>query len=321
MVSGGKLSDAEIREAAKSLEAASESGDKDTVLDLLERLKKNVLATENLLKNTKIGIAVGKLRTSQHKAIADLAKSTVKKWKSDVVGANSSSGSKSVSTPGSTTTPPVEQPQQKSKPSPEKSEVENGDDAKESTLVSRKPRTIESDKVKVSVTFDKTRDSCIGLIYDALGVDGPTYESSHILEKAVLIEKEVHKVSKFQVDQSYRNKIRSLRVNLRDEDNPGLRGQILSGQLSAARLCSMTPQEMASEQRKAEDKKLHEQNLLAAQGAKQIKAMTDRFQCGKCKQRKVSYYQMQTRSADEPMTSMFFNLFILNIISILTMCK
>ncbi len=32
-------------------------------------------------------------------------------------------------------------------------------------------------------------------------------------------------------------------------------------------------------------------------------ASTDQFQCGKCKQRKCTYFQMQTRSADEPMTT------------------
>ncbi|CDF35808.1 unnamed protein product [Chondrus crispus] len=32
-------------------------------------------------------------------------------------------------------------------------------------------------------------------------------------------------------------------------------------------------------------------------------ASTDMFKCGKCKQRKCTYYQMQTRSADEPLTT------------------
>lgn len=31
-------------------------------------------------------------------------------------------------------------------------------------------------------------------------------------------------------------------------------------------------------------------------------ATTDQFQCGKCRQRKTTYYQMQTRSADEPVS-------------------
>ena len=33
------------------------------------------------------------------------------------------------------------------------------------------------------------------------------------------------------------------------------------------------------------------------------KATTDMFQCSRCRERKCTYYQMQTRSADEPMTT------------------
>ena len=34
-----------------------------------------------------------------------------------------------------------------------------------------------------------------------------------------------------------------------------------------------------------------------------IAASTDTFTCGKCKSNECTYYQMQTRSADEPMTT------------------
>ena len=34
-------------------------------------------------------------------------------------------------------------------------------------------------------------------------------------------------------------------------------------------------------------------------------SMTDRYKCRKCGSRKCSYYEMQTRSADEPMTQFF----------------
>jgi transcription elongation factor S-II len=61
---------------------------------------------------------------------------------------------------------------------------------------------------------------------------------------------------------------------------------------------------MASDERRQEDQKLQEMNIFNAQGAAPKNATTNEFMCGKCKQRKVSYYQMQTRSADEPMTSM-----------------
>lgn len=65
----------------------------------------------------------------------------------------------------------------------------------------------------------------------------------------------------------------------------------------------MTSAEMASDKRRQEDQKLQEMNIFNAQGAAPKNATTNEFMCGKCKQRKVSYYQMQTRSADEPMTS------------------
>ena len=34
-----------------------------------------------------------------------------------------------------------------------------------------------------------------------------------------------------------------------------------------------------------------------------IEAMTDEFKCGRCKNRQCSYYELQTRSADEGMTT------------------
>lgn len=62
---------------------------------------------------------------------------------------------------------------------------------------------------------------------------------------------------------------------------------------------------MASEERKAADSKIREDNLFASLGAGEQQAETDAFQCGRCKQRKCRYRQAQTRSADEPMTVSF----------------
>ena len=38
-------------------------------------------------------------------------------------------------------------------------------------------------------------------------------------------------------------------------------------------------------------------------GEEDMGAATDEFKCYKCKKRKCTYYQMQTRSADEPITT------------------
>jgi transcription elongation factor S-II len=100
---------------------------------------------------------------------------------------------------------------------------------------------------------------------------------------------------------AYRTKIRSLFQNLKS--NASLRQNLVAGQLSVERLSTMTSAEMASDERREENQKLQEINIFNAQGAAPKNATTNEFMCGKCKQRKVSYYQMQTRSADEPMTS------------------
>jgi hypothetical protein len=46
----------------------------------------------------------------------------------------------------------------------------------------------------------------------------------------------------------------------------------------------MNPQEMASEERKAADAKIEEDNLFLSLGAADQQAETDAFQCGRCKQ-------------------------------------
>jgi transcription elongation factor S-II len=47
------------------------------------------------------------------------------------------------------------------------------------------------------------------------------------------------------------------------------------------------------------DKKLRDTNKYLPK----LEASTDNFKCWKCKSKKCTYYQLQTRSADEPMTT------------------
>lgn len=65
----------------------------------------------------------------------------------------------------------------------------------------------------------------------------------------------------------------------------------------------MTYDELKSPARREEDAKMEEQNMNSAMAAQPEKSISDQLECGKCKQRKVSYSQAQTRSADEPMTT------------------
>ena len=82
--------------------------------------------------------------------------------------------------------------------------------------------------------------------------------------------------------------------------NNSLLLKIKTGELSVKKLGSMNPREIFPERWKtlieAKIKRdNHHDNSLAA--------ATDEFKCFKCMERRCTYYQLQTRSADEPMTT------------------
>jgi len=164
-------------------------------------------------------------------------------------------------------------------------------------------RSAKTDGVQTDgVTGDKTRDKCVELIYDALASDSGA-PPDQILNRAKGIESNVLALFNRNTTQAYKSKIRSLFVNLKDKNNPGLRENVVSGDISVEKFSKMTSEEMASEERKAADNKIKEQNFQKSLGAEEQQAETDAFQCSRCKQRKCRYRQAQTRSADEPMTT------------------
>lgn len=127
-------------------------------------------------------------------------------------------------------------------------------------------------------------------------------DSDLLLKRAINIEKTIY-LEFGDINQEYKNKVRSLALNLKNKSNPGLRESVVSGELSIEKLCKMSVDAMASEEDQARDRKLAEEALFKARGAGSAQAETDMFKCGKCGGRKCTYFQMQTRSADEPMTT------------------
>lgn len=146
------------------------------------------------------------------------------------------------------------------------------------------------------MTEDKTRNKCIELVYDSLAMDSGA-ESKLILKRAIEIEAATYRNLKDPAQ--YRTKMRSLYLNLKDKSNPELRAGVISGEMDGTLLWNMSPQDMASAEKKAELAAMTKEALLNAQGAAPKKSETDMFECGKCRKRRCTYYQMQTRSADE----------------------
>ena len=97
--------------------------------------------------------------------------------------------------------------------------------------------------------------------------------------------------------QIYINHLKSILSNL----NTKWIESINNGEIQSHKLAFMTHQELdydrwaqMIEVKSKRDKNKYETNLAAA---------TDTFTCRKCKNNQCTYYQMQTRSADEPMTT------------------
>ena len=103
--------------------------------------------------------------------------------------------------------------------------------------------------------------------------------------------------------KDYKAKFRQLSFNLKDVKNPDLRKEVTVGGIAPAQLLELPPEQLGSSARRAENDKIREHAIWANVRGQQMQASTDAFRCGKCKQRQCTYYQLQTRSADEPMTT------------------
>lgn len=96
----------------------------------------------------------------------------------------------------------------------------------------------------------------------------------------------------------YLDRLKTVMFNLRDKV---LLEKLITKKFKAHELGFMTHQEMQPEKWQAliDAKKIRDENLYAPK----LDGNTDNFTCRKCKSKNCSYYQLQTRSADEPMTT------------------
>ncbi len=101
----------------------------------------------------------------------------------------------------------------------------------------------------------------------------------------------------------YTTKILSLAFNLRNPKNPGLRENLLKNEITPGRLVRMSPYEQFPEMwEPVFDRVAHKQ--LRKQLTVDVASAPDGLlQCRKCKSRKTTFTQLQTRSADEPLTT------------------
>ena len=97
--------------------------------------------------------------------------------------------------------------------------------------------------------------------------------------------------------QIYLDRMRSIYINLK---NPEFMEKIMNGEFKEQQVGFMSHHEMCPERWRLlmEQKMKRDQN---SQGTT-LSASTDMFTCRKCQSKKCVYYELQTRSADEPST-------------------
>lgn len=286
----------EIETKAKALtKAAAAEEPTSTMIGMLKELQTGVRASESLLRSTRIGIIVNKLKTSKTPEVARLASDIVSKWRTEVnkqkqAGGSAASrasssprpaqnGSTGASTPAGTT--PTDKASKLSVP-PDK-------------------RTWKADKVDTNVTTSRVRDSCIGLMYDGLCL-GSTESPKDVLKKAIAVEGAAYDTLGPDTKEAYRTKMRSLFQNLKNKTNTSLRKRVLEGDIKPDVFIRMTSDELRSDAQREADEKIKKVNMNNAMVAQGEKSISTSLQCGKCGQRKVTYTEAQTRAADEPMT-------------------
>ncbi|KAJ3114155.1 RNA polymerase II elongation factor [Phlyctochytrium bullatum] len=226
------------------------------------------------------------LKKHQNEEIKKMAKDFVDKWKRELAQPKSGKDVKPAAA-----LPPKVSLERKHSASPAPS-------TPTPVTPSLRERSYKLDKVTSTSVGDKVRDKTIELFYSAIGLgsDEPT-----ILKKSTEVEAALYKTYGGGSDK-YKSQFRTLIANLKDKD-PRLRENVLNGTIAPKDLVVMTPDELMPAEVRQLAEEAKRKNLMNSMTAPPQEAETDAFKCGKCQKRKCTYYQKQTRSADEPMTT------------------
>jgi len=144
----------------------------------------------------------------------------------------------------------------------------------------------------------------IDSVIEEIDISTSLEESIFNWTKNELIKRgEVIESSSDMFKKLYLNKSIQIYYNINPDSsiqNTSFLEKIKNGEIDLENIPKMTPQEIfpkhwekLQEKQKATDEFLY---------LKKPEAATDEFKCSRCKERKCTYYELQTRSIDEPMT-------------------
>lgn len=254
----------QLTETSRQLSKAFEGGDPpSTLVQLLQPLEK-FKATEDLLRSSKIGVVVGNLRKSKDTKVASLASQLVNKWKADVKRTstkNGTSASKLVNGDARSVT---------GSPAPKKEAIAP---VPKKYSVAPEKRNAKEDGVSTAVTGNAIRDGCLQLIYNGLA-----FMSEEDPEDILAVSREVETAAfaAYQPETSttYKQRMRSLGLNLKMKQNTALRKDVFSRAIPPDRFVTMTSDDLKNEEKRKSDAALEKENMNKAMTAQEEKAIS-----------------------------------------------
>jgi len=315
--STGEPSEAELLAEVQSLKAIIDgSASADATLAALAKLRSLGDLPTKVLGESKIGIVVNACAksTTVDSAVRASAKDLVEDWRrSHRVKKRTNSGNlegasvaPALRRQGSTASDmaPLSQDVAPLVPGSDPAVTRSG------SLVSIEEKIDQKD----SETRKKVRQKLV----DALGKEedvemkGDIVDDNEEVRDPVVLATEIEEALFQQLmrrssEKEYLNQTRSILFNIKDTKNPTFRWKLSVGFYKPDQIPKLTAEDMASDAKNAERAKMRLEAAEAIQSDWSLRhgemRICGMFTCGKCKGTKTTYFQMQTRSSDEPMTT------------------
>ncbi|KAF7458209.1 transcription elongation factor A TFIIS [Cryptosporidium felis] len=301
-------------------ESESATGEVMKILNSLDNIKMN----REILKQTKIGVIMTAVKknfcTVNNITIVSKADELIRKWKESLIskcGQESRNKQKRERTVGDDS----------SLVSKQMKVVETGTEMGKNQQIQLKKEESKvqgEEKVEADcnlhkaytgpLTGDAMRDKARSFLWKAMVTGVPFSQAklmkeSQVCEIAAEIEAVLHREYIVKGENSIRDynlQLKTIKWNLSDLKNPELNSKLYVGKITPEEIAKMQSKEMASDAKQKEREKHKQESLEACQSDWDLRNLIQKegqFTCGKCKTNKTTYYQMQTRSADEPMTT------------------
>ena len=127
-------------------------------------------------------------------------------------------------------------------------------------------------------------------------------QKEELVQKVIKIEEVIYE--KYKGDGPYTNRVLEILHNIKDKDNIEFREGIVNGEIKPEELATMDEVKMLNKAKRKELDKTIEDKVNEARSdwdKKHSKVLSGVYKC-KCGSDKTTQFEMQTRSADEPMT-------------------